>query len=197
VPEKKQKNRRYRGAKISEYRLRKLVICFAKGLSIKDAAATCNFSEPTVRDIYMRLRQHLFDHGFMRVSRRDDQSNMPARAIFARKHRGVPQKYAHLFESEVLHRIYFTKNGHSVRRFSAKRPDDMKALQKFINYNKLNPKYELIEIVGKTETGSLITRPFDPADYKDTSVIVVNEINMQPYEIFFRYLWGMLLQHPL
>ena len=193
----KQKNRRYRGAKFSEYRLRKLVVCFAKGTPIKEAAAVCNFSEPTVRDIYMRLRRSLFNYGFMRVSRRDAPSNMPARSIFARKHRGVPEKYAHLFESEVLHRIYFTKNGRSVRRFSAKKPEDMNALQKFINYNKLNPKYELIEIVGKNEEGKSITRPFDPADYKDASVILVNERNIEPHDIFFRYLWKMLLKNPL
>lgn len=197
MAEIKQKNRRYRGAKFSEYRLRKLVACFAKGMPIKEAAQACNFSEPTVRDIYMRLRQHLFDYGFMRVSRRDDDSNMPARFIFARKHRGVPEKYAHLFESEVLHRIYFTKNGRSVRRFAANKPGDMEALQKFINYNKINPKYDIIELIKSAEAGKPTSRPFELADYKDTSVIVINERNIEPHEVLFRYIWKMLLKHPL
>jgi len=193
----KQKNRRYRGAKISEHRLKNLVRCFAADLSVKDAAAKTKFSEPTVRDIFMRLRQHLFDYGFMRVDRRDNEGAMPARIVFAKKHRGVPEKFAHLFETEFLHRVYFTKNGRAVKRFAAKNEKDLEAVRKFVNYNKVKPKYEIIEVLGKNAEGKLVTRPFEPADFRSSSIIVINELNLSPNEAFFRYIWALLLKRPL
>ena len=194
--EKSQKNRRYRNAKISEYRLKRLVECFAQDLTVKDTAARTRISEPSVRHIFMRLRQHLFDYGFMRVQKRGD-GPMPARIIFAKKHRGVPEKFAELFECELLHRVYFTKNGRSVRRFAASNAEDMKALKKFVNYNTLNPKYEIIELLKEGKGGPSETRPFDPMDYQSSSVIVINELNIQPHTVFFRYIWASLLKHPL
>lgn len=166
-------------------------------MSIKDTADATRFSHPTVRDIFMRLRQHLFDYGFMRVHHRESEGPMPARAIFARKHRGVPEKYAHLFECEILHRIYFTKNGRAVQRFAASKPEDMKKVRTFLNYNRLEPKYDIIELLGRKPDGSIVSRPFDPADYKSTSTIIINERNIQPHDMLFRYLWAMLLKHPL
>lgn len=166
-------------------------------MSIKDTADATRFSHPTVRSIFAQLRQHLFDYGFMRVQRRTSDTKMPARAIFARKHRGVPEKFAHLFECEVLHRIYFTKNGRAVRRFVASNPQDIAKVQKFLNYNKLRPKYDIVELLGKKPDGTLASRPFDPMDYRSTSTIIINERNVQPHEVFFRYLWKLLLKHPL
>lgn len=41
------------------------------------------------------------------------------------------------------------------------------------------------------------TRPFAPLDYETTSTILINEIKLDRHEGFFRYLWGLLLRHPL
>lgn len=199
MADKKQKNRRYAGAKISEYKLKKLVLGFAEDKTVKDTADVTKISEKTVRHIFMRLRQHLHRYGFMRVHNRDASGNMPARIIFAKKHRGVPEKFAVFFETEFLHRAYFTKNTKAFKKFAANKEGDLKAVQKYINYNKLNDKFDIIEVLVdlKEDGKSRQTRAFDPMDFKKTSDIVINERNISPSEAFFRYIWGLLLKHPL
>ena len=61
-PVQKQKNRRYRRAKISHYRFINLVECFAMDLSIKQAARRTRISERAVRDIYEGLRDRMVRH---------------------------------------------------------------------------------------------------------------------------------------
>jgi hypothetical protein len=197
--EYKQKNRRCRGAKFSEYRLEQLVRCFAEDMTVREASATTGFSEPTVRTHFMRLRQHLFDYGFMRVARAPSENHIPARIIFAKKHRGVPEKYAHLYESEFLHRAFFTKNAKMVKRFSANNKTHIEAVRKFVNYNRSIKKYDILEVMNNTkgENGSPEICEFDIMDFERDSYILVNEININPSEAFFRYIWGMLLKVPL
>jgi len=197
VIETKPKNRRASGAKFSEYRLKNLVLCFAQNMTVKDTAKKTRFSEATVRNHFMRIRQRIYDHGFMRVNRREG-ANMPARIIFAKKHRGVPEKYSHLYEAEFLHRVFSTKNAQAVIRFSAAKDSDIKALRKYVNYNKINDKYDIIEMLESGGSGQhSTTRPFDPVDFKSSSTIIVNERNIDPHDAFFRFIWALLLKYPL
>ena len=92
MAEYKNKNRRYRGAKISEHRLHGIVQRFCEDKTVKETAKETRISEPTVRNIFMRLRERLHEHGFIRVHQRTS-GTMPARFVFGRKHRGVPEKY--------------------------------------------------------------------------------------------------------
>ena len=39
--------------------------------------------------------------------------------------------------------------------------------------------------------------PFDPLASDETSTLPVNERMIEPHTAFFRYLWGLLLRHPL
>jgi len=192
------KNRRARGAKFSEYRLKKLVTAFARDLTAKDTAAQTGFSEPTVRKHFMTIRQRIYDHGFMRVNKRDG-THMPARWVFAKKHRGVPEKYAHLYEAEFLHRVFATKKMQSVRRLSPTNPQDMKTVRSLVRYNKATSKYDIIEVFDEKtlKAGAAKSRPYDPSDCKTTSTIVINERNLNPHEAFFRFIWALLLKHPL
>jgi len=123
---------------------------------------------------------------------------MPARIIFAKKHRGVPEKYAHLYEAEFLHRVFATKNAKVVKRFSAAKEDNLKEVRKFINYNKVNDKYDIIEMLESGGSGQQSkTRPLDPMDFKRTSTILINERNIDPHDAFFRFIWALLLKFPL
>lgn len=170
MPAAKPKNRRARNAKISEYRLRKLVLAFAQDMTVRDAAKKTGLSEPTVRQHFMTLRQRLYDHGFLRVNRREGD-RMPARIIFAKKHRGVPERYAHLYEAEFLNRAFATKNVRRVWKFAASNAHEMEKLKTFVAYNKLNDKYDIIEALaakssekrGKTARSIRVTtRPQAP-----------------------------------
>ncbi|HAQ34935.1 MAG: hypothetical protein CMF74_10000 [Maricaulis sp.] len=192
------KNRRCRDAKISEYKLEKLVRSFAENLTVKDTAERTGLSEPTVRRRFMELRQTIFDHGFLRVQSRDSDQT-PARYIFDRKHRGSPERYKHLYEAETLHRIFATKNIRAVQRFKASDAKAMEKIKRLVGYNATRDKYDIIEMLerGEPDDAQKETRPFDPADYEDSSTIIVNERNLDPADAFFRWLWGLLLKHPL
>ena len=65
MPAVSQKNRRYRNAKISEYKLRRVVECFARNMTAKDAAQATRLSPDTINAIYLRLRERLADYGFI------------------------------------------------------------------------------------------------------------------------------------
>lgn len=193
-----QKNRRYKGAKFSEYRLKKLVQAFAHNMTAKDAARATGFSVQTVNDVFMRLRKHLYAYGFMKVHQRETPGRPPARYIYLRKYRGAPEKYDLFYEAEVLHRIYFTLNGRAVKRYAANNDRDMADVMKCFNYNKIQKKYVLIEELSPGIDGKpSVTREFNFADYKKTSTIIINEINLTPNEVFFRWLWKLLLKQPM
>ncbi|MBN9890161.1 hypothetical protein [Salipiger abyssi] len=178
--------------------MQKLVRAFAEDKTVKQAAQETGFSEVTARNVFMKLREHLYRYGFMRLPPIPGRA-MPARIVFAKKHRGVPEKYAHLYETEFLHRVYFTKNGRAVKRFSARDPKAIPRVKKLLEYNKVTEKYDVIEQLERLdpETGQRETRPFDPIDFETSSTIIVNELNLEPSEAFFRYLWGLLLKIPL
>lgn len=53
---KAQKNRRSKAAKISHYRLLKVLDCFARDLTIKQAHALTRVSERSLRDLYAQIR---------------------------------------------------------------------------------------------------------------------------------------------
>ena len=56
---KNQKNRYAKSAKYSEYKILQLVECFARDLSVKDAATVTKMTERTVRDRYADIRAKL------------------------------------------------------------------------------------------------------------------------------------------
>ena len=146
----------------------------------------------------MELRQTIYDHGFLRVTVRDSDQT-PARYIFDRKHRGSPERYKHLYEAETLHRIFATKNIRAVQRFKASDPKAIERVKALARYNTTHDKYDIIEMLerGEADDGQKETRPFDLTDYEASSTIIVNERNLDPSEAFFRWLWGLLLKHPL
>jgi len=194
----KQKNRRSRNAKISEYKLKKLVTCFAKDMTVKDTIAATKLSEPTVRDYFMDIRRRIHDHGFMPPIKRSGDNKMPARIVFQKKHRGVPEKYAHHYEAEFLHRVFTSRNLKTVHKFAASDEAELKKVQKFIRYNKLEDKYNIIEMLKPAESGKAAKkREFDPVDYERTSTILINERKVDPHEAFFRFIWALLLKYPL
>lgn len=40
-------------------------------------------------------------------------------------------------------------------------------------------------------------RPFAPLDFEEDSTFLINERMIEPHTAFFRYLWDLLLRHPL
>ena len=204
MAEKTQKNRRSRNAKISEYRLRKLVMCFAKNLTARETAVATKLSEPTVRHRFMQIRQLLFDHGPMRIDLDNVEGrppkDRPAKYIYERHYKGVKQEYAHLFEIEVLNRIFATKNVNRVVRLAAWNESHMKEVMRYVDYNKLHPKYDLIELLNKPSGAphdKREKRPFEPLDYETDSIILINEYNIAPDEAFFRVIWELMRKFPL
>lgn len=192
------KNRRSRHAKLSEYKLKQLVKCFAKDMTVKDTVEATSLSEPTVRNYFMRIRERIYEHGFIRLDKNPNRP-VPAKAVFARKHRGVPEKYVHLYEAEFLHRVFLSRQLNFVRRFSANKEADLKALKKLVAYNKATPKYEFTELLHNRELpeDKWEKRPFDPTDFESSSIILVNERKIDPQESFFKFIWDLLLKHPL
>jgi len=198
------KNRRSRDAKISEYHLKRLVKFFAHNKTAQETAKLTRLSEPTVRHRYMQIRQTLFDHGPIRVDVNNVEGrpakDRPAKYILERQYRGVKEKYAHLYEIELLNRIFVTKNIKAVKRFRASDERHMERIKKYVAYNKLHPKYDIIEEL-YDDTGKRLAdierRPFDLFDYRENSHILVNEHNLSPEDCFFYVLWDLLLKHPL
>ena len=198
------KNRRIRDAKISEYKFKKLVKAFAHNKTAKEASRELKLSEPTIRHRYMQLRQTLFDHGPIRVDLNNVEGrpakDRPAKYIFERQYRGVKDKYAHLYEIEMLNRIFVTKNIRAVKRFRADNENDMAKVQKYLDYNRNQNKYDIIEEL-YDDTGRRLAekdrRPFDPLEYRPNSHILINEHNLSPEDSFFHVVWRLLLKHPL
>ena len=199
MSKKTQKNRRCRDAKFSEYKLRQMVMCFAKGMTAADTAKQIKMSEPTIRNRFMQLRQLLYDHGPMRMAEPEGAKDRPARYIYGRTYRGAKEEYAHLYEMETLNRIFATKNVNSVTRYDAGDADQMKIVMKFIRYNQRLEKYDITEMLydASKNDAEREKRSFELADYKSNSTIIVNERNIDPVESFFRVIWTLLLKHPL
>jgi hypothetical protein len=199
VPNIKPKNRRYVGAKFSEFRLKRIVQCFARNMTVKDTAKATGFSENTVSDVFMRIRERLYRFGFMRVQRDPAKPvEVPARFHFRKKHRGTPEQHHLLFEAEFLHRVIMAQQLKGFEKLKASNPDDMKRARALDQMNAKTKRYNLIEVrPSRKSPDGKEQRPFDPSDYDSRSIILVNEVRLDPHAAFFDYIWRMLLKHPL
>lgn len=195
---KAQKNRRYRNAKISEYKFKKVVWFFAHNLSVREAAQRINLSEPTIANIYMRMRAKLKTNGMFNFDIADEK-NRPAQAIWGPKHRGAPDTHKELHEIETITRIVAAHNFRYVEKLAVSDPKQWeRALQIYLSDRKAG-RYNLFEMLPEgtlTEEGEK-QRLFDPSEANPNSIIVVNEKMADPYAAFFRYLWQLLLKSPL
>jgi|GEM_PF-6522470 len=198
----KGKNRRCRNAKITEYKLRQVVEAFAHDLTAKDAAQRTRLSVTSVENIFAGLRERLFAHGYIKVQHKPARGGAVAAALGA-KYRGLARHLWPHYEAEMLHRrMAFLLIGQP-QRLNASDPKDIaKALRLYQNQSRTDhPRYNLVELLKPDtpdEAKPEYQRPFEPSDYRRTSVILVNERMLSPAENFFRYLWRyLLLAHPL
>lgn len=199
----KSKNRRYRNAKISEYKLRQVVEAFAHDLTAKDAAERTRLSVTSVESIFAGLRERLFAHGYIKVQHKPGEEGGAVAAALGAKYRGLARHLWPHYEAEMLHRrIAFLLIGQP-QRLKASNPKEIaKALRLYQNQSRTDrPRYNLVELL-KPDTPDEAKpehqRPFEPSDYRRTSVILVNERMLSPAENFFHYLWrDLLLAHPL
>lgn len=195
----KAKNRRYRGAKISEYKLRQVVTCFAKDMTAKDAAEATKLSKPSVEAIYRKLRERLSEHPIVRLIPSAEPS--PAmRAIVNRKTGGVPEAAHPLHEMAMITRILNAQHFSGFEELSAANPDDVAKATRLMRmkFSDGRRRYNIYERL-KPEPGeaSPRTRPFDPMAYEATSAILVNEMKADPHEAHFQYIWKTLLRYPI
>ena len=196
--EKTGKNRRYRNAKISEYRLRKVVECFARDMSVKDTASQTRLSRQSADIIFTRLRERMRDHGLVKFDFTSDEPH-PVRFIVNEKHRGAPAHTHDLYAVELIHRGLIAHNLKGFEELSASNPNHVKKAIRLhgIRQNGIR-RYAVIEQMkpkpGETEG---VTRPFAPLDYEEDSTLLINERMLDAPTAFFRYLWKLLLRHPL
>jgi hypothetical protein len=194
----KPKNPRYRGSKISEDKLRHIVRSFAADKTAKEAATTAKVSKPTAENIYRRLRERLVEHPIARFDL-DPTPPPDTRAVINRQAQGVSPAQMPSHVIALLTGILNAQHFQGFERLSAGNPDHVKravALMKMKANSKrrYNIYEELALRPGETATQ---TRPFDPLDYEPTSGILVNEIKADPHDAHFRYIWKLLLKHPL
>lgn len=198
VPASKAKSRRYRGAKISEHRLKRVVECFARDMNAKDAAEATRLSRPSVEAIYRRLRERLSQHPIVNLISSAEPS--PAmRTIVNRKSQGVAEADHRLHEMAVLTRILNAQHFDGFEELSAADPEHVAKAVRLMKM-KVNgrPRYHLHErLAARPGDTTLRTRPFDPLSLEPTSAILVNEVKADPHEAHFRYIWKLLLDHPL
>ncbi|MEP2987363.1 MAG: hypothetical protein ABJN65_12030 [Parasphingorhabdus sp.] len=195
---KKQKNRRYRNAKISEYKFKKVIWFFAQNLSVREAARRIKLSEPTIANIYMRMRMKLKTNGMFNFQIADARER-PAQAIWGQKHRGAPEAHKELHEIETITRIVAAHKYGYVEKLAVSNPEQWeRALQIYLS-NRKTGRYNLFELPPEgtlTEDGEK-QREFDPSDVNKNSIILINEKMIDPNAAFFRYLWQLLLKSPL
>jgi hypothetical protein len=195
---KKQKNRRYRNAKISEHRLRRVIECFAQNLTVRDAAIKTKLSEPAIASIYMRVRVKLKTNGLVTLQL-DPNSPPAARPAWGPKHRGAPEAHHDLHEIEFLHRVLTAQQYRFVERLSVSDPKQWDRAMRLYLSDRKTGRYTFTELIhpGPHELEPQNHRPFDPADIYSKSVILVNERMVDGNAAFFRYLWELLLRSPL
>ena len=195
-----QKNRRYRNAKISEHRLRRVVDCFARNMTAKASAEATKLSQPTIEGIFHRLREKLRDHGRTQFNFAPG-TNHPARHIFNKTYRGTPEELQELFAIETITRILFAQNFRGFERLDASVPANVEKARRLIAYNNSHKavRYRVWEELNEAplETGAKPTRPFNPHSFRTDSAILINEVHASPEDAFFAWLWKMLLHHPL
>lgn len=195
---KTQKNRRYRGAKISEYRLRRVVECFAKEMPVTAAAKATGISRQSIDVIYMRIRERLFHHGLVQFNFSSNEPH-PVRYRVNVRQKGAPERFHHLYAAELIHRGLTAHNLKTFEELSASNPKHVKRAIKLysIKVNGLR-RYAVFEkMKAKDGEAQPNVRPFAPFDYEESSTLLINERMIEPHTAFFRYLWGLLLRHPL
>lgn len=201
MPAVSQKNRRYRNAKISEYKLRRVVECFAQNMTAKDAALATKLSAETVSAIYLRLRERLADHGI--INRRNlvraPGSEPPDLGKHIADHRGVKAAHHELHEFEIINRIMAVQQFSGFEELSAANPAHVKRAIKLHNLKQNGiRRYSIIEKMAlKPGQAEPDIRPFASFDFEKTSTLLVNEKKLDPQTAFFRFLWKMILNHPL
>lgn len=194
------KNRRYRNAKISEHRLRRVVDCFARDLTAAATVQETKLSAPTVNLIFQRLRERMRDHGLL-IPNFQGQAH-PLAAVFNPKHHGVPVHLHDLHAIERIHRVLCAQHLKGFERLPA---SDQRNIDKAVRLLKLDasqagPKrYQIWEAFKQVNeaTGTPVTRPFDPRHVRSDSDILINERHLSRQAAFFAYLWQLLLRHPL
>lgn len=193
------KNRRYRNAKISEHRLKRVVECFARDLTAAETVKATKLSAPTVNLIFHRLRERMRDHGLF-IPQFGDEPH-PLKEVFNPKHRGVPEHLHDLHAIERIHRILCAQHLKGFERLPASDQKNVEKAIRLLRFNGMQPKrrYQIWEALKQTEvdTGAPATRPFDPRHIRKDSDILINELHANPQDAFFAYLWTLLLRQPL
>ncbi|QDH35553.1 hypothetical protein [Porphyrobacter sp. YT40] len=194
----KQKNRRYRNAKISEHRLKRVVECFAANLTVKEAAQRTKLSEPAIASIYMRLRLKLKTNGMFTFDIAKE-THRPGQAIWGKVNRGAPEQHKELHEIELISRIVAAHKFSYVEKLSPSDPQQWERLTKLYLSDRRLQRYNFIEVLpeGLTDRDGENQRPFDPMDVHMNSTVIINEKMADPNAAFFRYLWQLLLKSPL
>ena len=199
MPTSKPKNRRYRNSKLSEYRLRRVVECFARDMTAAETVNATKLSAPTINLIFHRLRERMRDHGLF-VPQFGGEPH-PLAAVFNPKHRGVPEHLHDLHAIERIHRVLCAQHLKGFERLRASDPQNVEKAMRLLRFDGMQPvrRYRIWEVLRQTEgaTGALETRAFDPRYIREDSDILINEVHASPQGAFFAYLWGLLLRHPL
>ena len=195
---KTQKNRRFRNAKISEYRLRRVVECFARDVTVRETAAETKLSRQSIDAIFMRIRERIFSHGLVRFDFSGDEPQ-PVRYVVNAKHRGAPEKYHHLYAAELIHRALTAQQIKGFEELQASNPAHIRRATKLHGMRQSGLRRYVVFERLRAEPGEAEgkVRPFAPLDFEETSTILINERMLDPHTAFFRYLWKLLLTHPL
>jgi hypothetical protein len=194
------KNRRYRNAKISEHRLSRVVRCFAVGKSAKDTATITRLSEPSVEALFMKLREKLLTNGGFLFPDPPPVDELPAAAaIYNKTYRGVPGDHTRLFEAETIYRIVMSRNYRRVLRLDAAKAADRAKAERLYLSDPSGKRYRFFELLspGAGEADPKNTRAYVPGNTRPTSVILVNELQREPGQAFFQFIWQLLLKSPL
>lgn len=199
MPAPTSKNRRYRNAKISEYRLRRVVECFSHDKTVAETVASTRLSAPSINLIFRRLREQMRDYGLF-VPQFDGQPHS-MKVIFNQKHRGIPAHLHDLHAIEQLHRILCAQHLKGFMRLPASNPKNVEKAIRLMRFDEPQPvkRYRIWEALKEVEgnTDAPATRPFDPRHVRKDSDILVNEQHTSPDDAFFAYLWALLLRHPI
>lgn len=197
---KEQKNRRYRNAKISEHRLRRVVECFARDMTAAETVKATKLSTPTVNLIFHRLRERMRDHGLF-VPKFDDGAPHPLAVVFNPKHRGVPEHQHDVHAIERIHRILCAQHLKGFERLPASDPKNVEKANRLfrLESQRAAKRYNILEALKRADGSTCApqTRPFDPSSIDLKSDILINEVHARPTSEFFSYLWNLIRKFPL
>lgn len=196
---KEQKNRRYRNSKLSEYRLRRVVECFARDMTAAETVKATRLSAPTVNLIFHRLRERMRDHGLF-VAKFGDGTPHPLAAVFNPKHRGVPEHQHDLHAIERIHRILCAQHLKGFERLPASDSKNVEKATRLLRFDAQQPvkRYRIWEAFSQADgnTGAPETKPFDPAHVRQDSAILNQRVARQPTGCIFRVHMGIIIRKP-